>query len=239
MKPTYIFLSGLVLLLSAACKEEAEKPKVIYENSPKTEKAVAKPDTTQIAIADLPIQIAETDYIIHPVGDLRINNDKGRYNSGGGGDVSYTISNYNEFEITGFLRNLKFQHAGSDSLKVLTDEPVLIQTATYLKQIQERLKKQIIVYTLADMDTNKDGTLDPSDIRSLYISTIDGDNFKKLSSDFEELVDWKIIDSNGRLYFRTIEDTNKNGEFDKNDVLHYNYVDLTAKEWTATPYKPL
>lgn len=61
----------------------------------------------------------------------------------------------------------------------------------------------------------------------------------KVSADMQELVDWKIIPANGRLYFRTIEDSNKNGEFDKEDELHYNYVDLSGKEWKAVSYSPI
>src|SRR6476620_5022134 len=100
MKRKNLILAASAMLLLISCKEESEKPKVIYENSPRNKTAAVKVDTTQIEIADLPIQISGTDYLIHPVGDLRVY-DKARYSSGGGNEVSYTISNYNEFEITG------------------------------------------------------------------------------------------------------------------------------------------
>jgi hypothetical protein len=45
--------------------------------------------------------------------------------------------------------------------------------------------------------------------------------------------------SQNRLYFRTVEDTNKT--VDKNDVVHYNYVDLSNGEQESiqfqNPYK--
>lgn len=233
-------LTGIAILLAVSCKEEKEKPKVIYDNPNKAKVETVKADTAQIEIADLPIVITGTDYLIHPVGDLRFDGQKVRYGSSSGGNgVSYTISNYNEFEITGYLRNLKFQQSHTDSLKTLTDKPVLILTATYLKAIADKTKQQILVYTLADMDTNKDAKIDSNDIKSLYISTISGDNFTKLSTDFEELVDWRLLENKNRLYFRTIEDTNKNGEFDKDDVLHYNYVDLSGKDWKVVSYNPI
>jgi hypothetical protein len=238
MKIINIFLTGIIVLLLTSCKEEKEKPKVIYGNTSKPKTEVPAVDTTILEIADLPVEITGTNYLIHPVGDVRFD-QKAKYGSSGGNDVSYTISNYNEFEITGFLHNLKFQRADSDSLTVLTDKPVLIQTATFLKSVADKTRQQFLVYTLADMDTNKDDKLDASDIKSLYISTISGDKFTKLSTDFEELIDWKIIESKNRLYFRTIEDTNKNGEFDKDDVLHYNYLDLLGKEWQVVNYKPI
>lgn len=240
MRKTAILLTGLAVLTLAACKEEKEKPKVTYDSTAKTKAEAPKPDSSSVAIADLPVQITGTDYLIHPIGDVRIY-EKSKYDSGSSGssEVSYTISNYNEFEITGYLRNLKFQQTASDSLKVLTDKPVLIQSATYLKAFADKGKAQLLVYTLADMDTNKDGKIDAADIKTLYISTASGDRFTKLSPDMQELIDWKLIEQKDRLYFRTIEDANKNGEFDKEDVLHYSYVDLTAKEWKVTTYQPL
>jgi hypothetical protein len=33
---------------------------------------ISKVDSTQVAISDLPIQMEGTDYLIHPVGDLRV-----------------------------------------------------------------------------------------------------------------------------------------------------------------------
>jgi len=88
------------------------------------------------------------------------------------------------------------------------------------------------------MDTNKDGKLDANDIKSLYISEISGNHFMKLSPDFQELIDWNLIEEKNRLYFRTTEDTNKNGDFDKDDTVFYYYVDLLDKEWKINEYKP-
>lgn len=235
-----IFIAIAVVLFASCKKEVDEKPKVIYENASKSAKAEVKVDTAQIAVADLPIQLQGTNYLIHPIGDLNIygGSSKVRYDSGSNvNDISFKISNYGENEITGYLRNFKFQEIGSDSLKTLTDKPVLIQTATYLKAVADKTKQQILVYTLADMDTNKDGKLDANDIKSLYISDISGDKFTKISADFQELIDWSLLESKNRLYFRTIEDTNKNGEFDKNDVVHYHYLNLS--DWKVSKYNPI
>jgi DNA integrity scanning protein DisA with diadenylate cyclase activity len=109
------------------------------------------------------------------VGDLRVyeRGSKARYGSSSVIDLSFTISNYGENEITGYLQNLKFQKTDSDS--ILTDKPALIQTATYLKSVSDRAKKQIMVYTMFDADTNRDGKLDSSDIKSLYLSEMESD----------------------------------------------------------------
>ncbi|MFT3793958.1 hypothetical protein [Flavobacterium sp.] len=240
MKNINLLLIGMTALLFVACNKEAdEKPKVSYESTAK-EKPAPKTDTTQIEVADLPIHIPGTNYLIHPVGDLNIYGGAKKYESGSAtNDIGFTISNYSEGEIAGYLRNLKFQQIGSDSIHALSDKPLLIQTATYLKSVAEKTKQQVMVYALADMDTNKDGKLDASDIKTLYLSESNGGRFTKMSADFQELIDWSLLESMNRLYFRTIEDTNKNGEFDKNDVIHYHYIDLSTKDWKVADYQPI
>jgi hypothetical protein len=123
------------------------------------------------------------------VGDLRVyeRGSKARYGSSSVIDLSFTISNYGENEY--YLQNLKFQKTDSDSIRPLTDKPALIQTATYLKSVSDRAKKQIMVYTMFDADTNRDGKLDSSDIKSLYLSEISGKRFTKVSMDLQELID--------------------------------------------------
>lgn len=221
-----------------SCKKETETPKVIYEN-PTKKQVEYKIDTTKVEIADLPVQMQGTNVLLFPVGDLNVNerNSKGIYDASSPvNKQSFKISNYSENEITGYLRNVKFQEIGTDSIKALTDKPVLIQSITYLKTIADKTKQQILVYMLADMDTNKDNILNTNDIQSLYLSDISGSRFTKITTDFQEVIDWNVIESKNRLYFRTIEDANKNGAFDKNDIMHYHFIDLSEKEWKVTDY---
>jgi len=221
-----------------SCKKETETPKVIYEN-PNKKPVEYKMDTTKVEIADLPVQMQGTNVLLFPVGDLNVNerNSKGVYDAASPvNKQSFKISNYSENEITGYLRNVKFQEIGTDSIKALTDKPVLIQSITYLKTIADKTKQQVLVYMLADMDTNKDNILNTNDIQSLYLSDISGSRFTKITTDFQEVIDWNVIESKNRLYFRTIEDANKNGAFDKNDIMHYHFIDLSEKEWKVTDY---
>ena len=223
--------------LFVSCKkEEAEKPKVTYETTSKAKPEVVS-DANQIEVADLPINMEGTNYLIHPIGVMSGNGKgiKSSYDS----EQGFTVSNYGEYQITGYLKNLKFQEIGKDTIYALTDKQILIETATYLKTFADKSKQQLLVYSLADTDTNKDGKLDGNDIKSLYISTISGQKFTKLSANFQELIDWKIIESKNLLYFRTIEDTNKNGEFDAKDSLQYQFVNLLDKEWKVISYKPI
>lgn len=241
MKSNTIILLFSTAIFLISCKQEVpEKPKVIY-NTETTAKTQAAVDTTQIEVADLPIHIPGTNYLIHPIGDLNIyGGSKVKYDASSSAATAagFQISNYDQGEITGYLRNLKFQLIGSDSIKSLSSKRLLIQSATFLKSVSEKTKQEIMVYALADMDTNQDGRLDTSDIKSLYLSEMGGDRLTKMSADFQELLDWNLMESNNHLYFRTIEDTNKNGEFDKYDVLHYHFIDLSTKDWKVSDYNP-
>lgn len=241
MKKALIVIITLSSLLFTACKEETQKPKVIYDEAKSGKGTPKKIDSTQIKVADLPVHMEGTKYLIHPVGDIRVYDDSNRSygTSRTNGNVSYAISNYNRYEITGYFENLKFQHIDSLGLRPLTDKKIQIQTATYLNTIADRFKKQVLLYTLVDADTNQDGKVDSNDIKSLYISDGAGKDFKKLSEDVQELIDWNLIDAQGRAYFRTIEDINKNGAFDKNDKVHYHYVNLLAPDWVVTTYEPV
>lgn len=241
MKKSLIVVIALSAIVFTSCKEDQPKPKVIYEEAKSSKDLTKKIDSTEIKVADLPVHMEGTKYLIHPVGDIRIYDDSNRSygSSRTNSSVSYAISNYNRFEITGYFENLKFQHIDSTAIRPLTNKKIQIQTATYLNTIAARFKHQILIYTLVDDDTNKDGKVDANDIRALYISDISGKGFKKLSHDVQELIDWNLIETKGRIYFRTIEDINKNGAFDKNDKVHYHFVDLLSPEWTVTSYEPV
>jgi hypothetical protein len=241
MKKAAIIALALVSVLFVSCKEEKPKPKVIYEDTKAPRVQSKKVDSTQIKVSDLPVHMEGTKYLIHPVGDIRIYDDSNRSygTSRTNSSVSYAISNYNRFEITGYFENLKFQHIDSTSMHALTDKKVQIQTATYLNTVSAKWKSQPLVYTLVDADTNQDGKVDANDIRSLYISDISGAGFKKLSTDMQELIDWNVIEAQCRIYFRTIEDINKNGAFDKNDKVHYYYCDLLSPDRAVTAYEPV
>lgn len=241
MKKALIAIITLSSLFFVSCKEDVQKPKVIYDEASAGKGRSKKIDSTEIKVADLPVHMEGTKYLIHPVGDIRVYDDSNRSygTSRTNGNVSYAISNYNRFEITGYFENLKFQHIDSTALRPLTDKKVQIQTATYLNTIADRYKKNILLYTLVDADTNQDGKVDGNDIRSLYISDAAGRGFKKLSQDAQELIDWNLIDAQGRIYFRTIEDINKNGAFDKNDKVHYHFVNILNADWTVADYEPV
>ena len=235
----YLFIAGLCLSAFVSCNQKEETPKVIYKSAQaKEEVNYQKIDSTEIKVADLPVKFNGTDYLLHPVGDVRVyNTGSSKYGSSKTNQVSYTISNYSSPEITGFISNVMFQHKDSLSLQPLTTNRMEILSITYLDELALKTQKQLLVYTLVDVDTNRDGRYDDNDIKTLYLSNIDGSQLTKLTADLHELLEWKVIDN--KLYFRSIEDINKNGAFDSNDAVHYSYVNLLNDEWKVETYNPL
>lgn len=237
---SYIAAAGLFLSVFVSCNKETETPKVIYENEKNTsEVKYQKIDSTEIKIADLPVKFNGTNYLLHPIGNVRVyNTGSSKYGSSKtNSQVSYTISNYATPEITGFISNVMFQHKDSLNLNPLTTNRMEILSITYLDELALKTNKQLLVYALVDVDTNKDGRYDDNDIKTLYISNIDGSRFTKLTPELHELLDWEVIE--GKLYFRSIEDINKNGEFDSNDAVHYSFMNLLDSKWNPEPYNPL
>jgi len=237
---SYTILFAISVLAVVSCKNETETPKVIYENEKQTpEVTYQKIDSTEIKIADLPINFTGTNYLIHPIGNVRIyNTGSSRYGSTKvNNQVSYKISNYSTPEITGYITNVMFQHKDSLDLKPLTANRMEILSINYLDELALKTNKHFLVYSLVDIDTNRDGKYDDNDIKTLYISKINGTKFTKLTPDLHELLDWQVIDD--RLYFRSIEDINKNGEFDSKDAIHYSFLNLLSEDWEVKTYDPL
>lgn len=239
-KMRYIIILAFTSLFITSCGNE-EKPKVIYPEHGNAETTELKKDSTLIEIADIPIHIDSTQYLIHPIGEYKIYGKRGKsyFGSSNYGSGSFSISNYNRYEITGDLHNLKFQKIDSENLTTLTKQNIRIKSITFLRDIFDNTNKQILIYRILDKDSNRDNKLDDNDINSLYISNIDGTNFTKLTAEFQELIDWKVLEIMNRLYFRSIEDTNKNGEFDKEDKIHYQYVDFNLDKQKVTEYQPI
>lgn len=235
-----ILILGITILLFTSCGRD-NKPKIVHAENNGTEIPELKKDTTFIEISDLPIQIDSTNYLIHPIGNFRIEDNRGKviYKSSGYSYKNFSVSNYGGYRISGNLSNVKFQHIDSEKLSVLTENIIKIKSLTFLRKVFDNTKKQLLVYEVTDKDTNQDRKLDFNDINTLYISKINGTDFIKLTDTNKELIDWKIIESKNRLYFRTIEDTNKDGEFDKKDIIHYKYVDLNNESLIVKEYKPI
>lgn len=237
MKYTF-YLSFLMLAMFLfSCKERKHTPKVIYESATTEEIDVAVKET-EYQVADLPIAFENVNFLIHPVGQIRVSESK-NFVSKNAENFSYTISNFLNYEIQGMFDNLLFQDLTKDSLIAITDKKMQISRVNFLNDYFLKAKRQVFLYEVYDQDSNKDGMIDGSDIKTLFISDEMGKNFEKLSEDRHELIDWTFILATDRLYYRTVEDINKNGQFDSKDLIHYYYIKLSDKTFTPITYTPI
>ncbi|WP_299608452.1 hypothetical protein [uncultured Aquimarina sp.] len=237
MNKTVLLLFSIIVF--ASCGND-KKPRVVYDTDPNKEATELKKDSTLIEAADLPVQIDSTNYLIHPIGYLKVYGSRSKISFRSNYEnTNFVLSRHSNYEITGKLTNLKFQHIDSEKMIPLTEKTLIITSVRFLKEVFDRTKSKYLLYKVIDQDTNKDQKLNHQDITSLYISKIDGSDFIKLTPDYEELINWKILTSKNRLYIKTVQDKNKDGEFDKTDEIHYQYLDLQDKNWEIKYYNPL
>jgi len=135
------------------------------------------------------------------------------------------------------MNNLLFENIDNGKTTFLTNENIKIQSVNYLRDIAELFGENYLTYEVIDSDTNNDHTLDNNDMLSLYLSNDDGLGFQKLNKNNSNLIDYKTIPELNRLYFKSVSDSNKNGVFDKEDKVIYQYIilDIENKIIEYTP----
>lgn len=236
MKNTFYLLIIFITLLSC---NSGDKPKVVYEDSENP--TGLKKDSSLIKVVDLPFHIDSTRYLIHAVGTYQLHSSRSTkfFSSASGSWGSFSVlSDYGD-RVSGNLYNLKFQHLDSQKLRPLSNKEIRITHLNFLRGIYDGIKKGYLMYGVIDRDTNLDQKLNKNDIESLYLSKQDGTGFEKVTPKNHELIDWKELSVANRVYFRTMEDTNKNGRFDKEDQIHYHYIRFENTGHTIISYQPL
>lgn len=225
------FLPLLLCLFLIGCSNTKD-PEVYAAGNVSAENA------SEFLMSHLPVQIDSTEYLIHPIGVFSI---RGGENSGYFGSSDSQSNGFfgNNDMFYGELTNLKFQKTDSDSLKLLTEKNLKITKFNFLRDIFNNTRRKFLVFEVIELDWNSNGRLDAEDPGVLYISRESGENFRKLTPKGQVLLDWKTIPQQNRLYFRSIEDTNMNGKFEKEDRVHHFYIDFDAEALDAEEYNPV
>jgi hypothetical protein len=236
----------IVLILSSCGKRQ---PRIDYNNPNITDSLTMDSlvaDTSKVLIAELPVYFDSTDFLIHPVGLVSLNetDDKRilKIDSYSGSDYSnsgFSVNTYKDDYFSGNITNLVFEDLKTHNQTLLTDKVLNITHVQYLRDLSKKIKRHYILYTVIDKDMNNDKRLDYQDINSLYISKIDGSNFKKVTENFHEYNSGKLIIQDLKYYFRTIEDIDKDGDFTKVDKYHYYYIDFANDDYRIIEYNPL
>ncbi len=166
-----------------------------------------KNDESLEFIADLPIKIDSTsNHIVFHVNELKDEqNDKKRYGS---------RKNYS----ANYLKNLIFQHIKTEEINVLTAHKINIVSYEQLYNAKNESDK-VILYQIIDNFPEDKETLT---LTSLYLSTEDGKGFKKISLNNHDLSGWKYFPEMRKIFFKTVEDSDKNNQLNNLDK-HYMY----------------
>ena len=233
-----IFACLLLIFLSGCVKEESKS--IVYSDGPATIQEVLNRDEHAKQIADLPIQFHPGGKLIHIQGEIRYNEAYKKFEgfSSGSSETDFNVSHGFGNEFSGRIDGLVFQDMDSNHLQRLTTEKVKIFDVKFLQSLHEKNGKEYILYELIDEDSNQDQEMDGDDVLSLYISRGDGSDFMKLSSDQEEIISWKFLPGPERIYFKSLADSNKDGNFDMHDQLNYFYVDLSGEKPLRHAYDP-
>jgi hypothetical protein len=70
---------------------------------------------------------------------------------------------------------------------------------------------------------------------------LDSENLRqpKLTSAMHEFNDFKVLKSENKVYFRTLEDSNKDGSLNYKDKFHYYFIHFTEDQYAVAEYNPL
>jgi len=234
MKKTFLLL---LIILTISCSEKENEKKIVYENingqfeNPKITDTLKNNPKSKL-ITGLPFKLDSASTIIFPIAEIKLRTEKrkitkiGSYS--GSSFTFFAIGSYNNREYYGHLDNLIFENIENGKKHLLTNDRIKIKTFGQLYKNQSTPIKKII-YEIITNDSNKDNELNENDLKNLYVSGINGENLKMISKINEDLIDWTFLNDNF-LYFRTIEDSNKNGEMEENDTLHIYKTNLKNME---------
>jgi|WetSurMetagenome_2_1015567.scaffolds.fasta_scaffold183512_1 hypothetical protein len=240
-----LVIISAIILIASSCGRQT--PTIDYKNkntgdSLKMETLVK--DTTKTLVAELPVFFDSTGFLIHPIGFVNLNTRRSRNFESG----SFSGSSSSEYELYvsgsrndyhGEMTNLVFENIRTGEQRLLTNKVISIRSFVYLKPVFKRVRRQYILYTLADNDSNNDKAINSSDIESLYISSVDGTGLRKLTRDRQEYSGGKLYTKALRYYFSTIEDVNHDGFVNKKDKIHYYYIDFSKEKPEVIEYYPL
>jgi hypothetical protein len=212
---------------------------------------------------DKPEQVSNTDYFILPVyaksykqpipsdigGDdviselaLSIPDEEASYSS--------KYANYSYYSDTRSAVNIMFLDQDYSVLRTLLNTKAFIKSfrIPYSRHYygvndgQKELPVNNITYTIAFVDSNKDGKLNEEDFADLYISDLDGKAFKQVTSGID-ILDYHFMKNNAELLIEYKRRENKpeeqkkklfatytidSGEFKSLDSLHEHLQQLNA-----------
>lgn len=224
-----------IMLLVCACKRS--EARIAYDENAKGDQNANLMDTEtgdyKKLIADLPFSFDSVKYLYFPLGETNESfkmNLRSFSSSYSNTSKSYSLGYMRGSYINCNLDNLMIRPKDSSTFKLLTHSDIKIKSINYLYRIDTIHGVDKLIYKVVDADSNKDSYINDDDLVGLYTSRTNGNDFKRISPANQQLIDWETTDLQGLLYFRTMEDIDKNGMFDDKDRINLYEYDLVKED---------
>jgi hypothetical protein len=239
----YLIIVVILLAIASCGKKE---PAIVYSDSVQPDSLSIDSlynDTTKLLVAELPIYIDSINYLIHPIGLIHFQQRSTKIIEssfyGSGEYIESTIESSSRDYFYGNMSNLVFEEKASGKQLLLTDKLISIKSFQYLRSLSKRNNQHYILYWVYDNDFNKDGDVNSEDLSALYIGNIDGTGFKKINKKLEKYESGVMFEKDLRYYYKTTEDSNKDGIFNRYDKSHFYYIDFSKTPFSIIEYYPL
>jgi len=211
----FVMLAVSLLILLTSCRQNNSENSSRKSSDRPLKSSIAdvkKEENAKKLTINLPVKLDSSAYLIYPIGELSTAVE----------NRSFKSSYKSEDRYNGYLTNLIFQNIYTDKTHFLTRNTIKIMAYEQLFNTQ-RVSEKIILYQVIDNFPEDEGMLT---FNSLYLGTNDGKLFQKISKANEHVTDWKYIPETKKVYFKTIEDTDQNNEFNTLDKEHIYSVSL-------------
>ena len=141
----------------------------------------------------------------------------------------YNLVNISHFDVT------------TSQQKLLYERPVLIKTLYYPSFSRDTLHhvpvmRSHFIITLFDEDTNKDGYIDPKDLRRMHLFDVNGVRQKDPVPDHYSVLSSEYDPANDRMTVFAALDADRNGKRDDAEPLHIYWIDLKDPSLSGRQY---
>lgn len=128
------------------------------------------------------------------------------------------------------IRNLVFYNFHTGESYSLIDDTIHILSFA----IHHEFDKPMIFYRVVHKDYNKDQRFNGLDPVSLYISNLDGTQFKQITPSNEHFIDYSYYEATKSLLIKTAIDSNKDLKFLANDETNFRRMDLKEPKFAKS-----
>lgn len=127
--------------------------------------------------------------------------------------------------------NVSLSNTAIKKQKNLFDQPVLVKTLYFPSFSKDTLnfkpvQRNYYLISVYDEDTNKDGFINPKDLRRFYYFDLNGVNKTELIPANYSVISSEYDSANDFMYVYAQLDENNNGQKDEKEIFHVYWIDL-------------